>query len=293
MYEKYITYRYTLKIDGKDIPETSEQRLDIQQIQTNTRRQGLSSLTILFSDPMLKWRNLFTVNKPIKVEFTGTNFDGSAPEKFEGYVSQINPSTQKNYYDLEVMCLSAPPTLTNTQKKSTSYKKMSRKQVVDKIAKIYGAKVNWYNSTELNVVEDELVLSTNTSHIEFMSQILEDVGSRICLLSLKEWIVSPIFSANTKPIGGTYSNQNGETTLLDFEPTFSKYSYEEDETGSSDGKDKQKTAIDPDTKSANESSDSSKPNNNPESKSSGGGSSGSSGNGNMYYDPKTGQWKKA
>jgi hypothetical protein len=295
MYEKYISSRYYLKIGDKEIPEDSPLRLQIQRISVTIRRSGLSSLNIVFADPELQWRNYFTRPKPIYVKFDGFNFDGSAPERFEGYVYQISPMTARNMYDLEVECLSARPTLTLGQKKSTTYKKMSRKQVIQKLANESKAKVYWYTASELNTIEDELVMSINTSKLEFMTSILEEVGYRVCLLTLDEWIVAPMFSSATKIYGGTYTNLQGDTSLLDFQPTFSKYSYEEDEEkdGASSST-KTKTSIDPSTKKTTDTTTSDKPNNNPESKSgsSGNGGSGKGGSGKqMYYDTKTGQWK--
>lgn len=301
LHNKLIATKFSLSIGGMNIHEKDPRRRDIQSIVHNVRRQGLATLQIQFTDHNRTWRNYFSRLSPTRVTFKGTNADGSVPEHFDGYVTNVAPLTTLNDYTIQIECVASKWSLTNPVKKSTVFKNMSRKQVIDKLAKQHGIKVSWIVESEINIKEEELTLSVNSSVFEFCSNLAEEVGYRLTGTSLKQWICTPMWSS-AKP-KSKHFNRHKDANLIDFSPNLSPYSFEDDSASLS--------KIDSSTKAKQKSKPKSKKNNKPSksSKSAGGSKKGSKADsskggsnkpkttapkkGQMFYDTKKKRWVKA
>lgn len=245
MFEQLLSFKYDLTIATTKITELDERRKEIESISLTLRRNDSSSLIIVFNDYKLRWTELFSHPDPIKIMFRGMNADGSAPEYFEGYVSEVRPSSERKNYTIEVTCLDIAPELSKPQTKNRVFKKMSRKAIIMQLANEAKCKVVLEDSSYINQTDDETTLSVNDTIMGFIANTCEDIGYRVSMKDLRTMIITPKIPLNVNATN-IHSNASHDGTLLEFHPTFVAYQYTDNTTSSS--KDT-KGAVDPDTKS--------------------------------------------
>lgn len=244
MFEQLVTFKYDLTIGETKITELDARRKEISSITLTLRRNDSSSLAITFNDYKLRWTELFSTNQPIKVAFRGMNADGSAQEFFEGYVSEVRPTSERKNYTIEVTCLDILPALAKAQEKNRVFKNMSRKAIIMQLANEVKCKAIIEDSSYINQTDDETTLSVNDTIMGFIANMCDEVGYRVSMKDLRTMVITPKIPINYKATN-IHSNASHDGSLLEFSPSLVAHQYTDNTTSSS--KDA-KGAVDPDTK---------------------------------------------